>query len=468
MINNSGELNRRTPLWRIIAGARSILAPPLIRRPSRSTAPAANPHFREAQTLRERNRELERLLADRTAELEMTRAEARAAERIRSVFLADMSHRIRTPMTSILGFTDLLLDDSISSADRTQFVETIRKNGGHLLSIVSDIIDLSRLEAGTMFIERASCDPRRIVMDVVSTHRSEAAEQDVELHVEFLGRLPEATQTDAIRLNQILSNILRNAMRFTDRGIITIRIMLEGVGKRRRLRFDIEHPHTAMTTDEINATFEPFHDQGEPATARRQGTTGLGLSISRQLARLLGGDLTIAGGAAGSRTFTIRIDPGPLHESSTSADAPATHLLDPAIDSRLGEALPQLSGRILVACGGRESRRLLGFHLRRAGAIVEFAAGGAEVVDRVAMAESTSRPFDLILLGDARTAPRGCETRDQLRLSGCQRPVLALYSDAEPTPGEAECDAAASDPLNVRDLLTQCANLLTPGVSRPA
>ena len=223
---------------------------------------AFNTMLTEIQTrdreLRRNRDELEQRVRERTFDLERARQAAETASGAKSEFVANMSHEIRTPMSAILGYADILLDPNLVPGDRIDAIQTIRRNGEHLLWILNDILDLSKIEAGQMTVERIECSPARVVMETVSLMRGRATERDLQLDVDFEGPIPEIIHTDPTRLRQILINLTSNAIKFTEQGGIRIAVLLEDAAaatESRKLRIDVIDQGIGMTAEQISNVF---------------------------------------------------------------------------------------------------------------------------------------------------------------------------------------------------------------------
>lgn len=243
------------------------------------------------ESLESRTVELERLVEARTLELQEAKLAADAANRSKSMFLANMSHEIRTPMTAILGFTDLLA----AGQDRTEqmeIVETISRNGKHLLQVINDILDLSKIESGEMTIETIRCDPWTVLRDATSLYAPRASEKGVSLVLDIDRSVPPAIRTDPTRLRQILYNLVSNAVKFTDQGSVRIEATAKPVRGSTLLEVRVKDTGIGMTEEQIGRVFSPFA-QADESTTRRYGGTGLGLPIAMTLAQKLGGSLEV-------------------------------------------------------------------------------------------------------------------------------------------------------------------------------
>ncbi|MGH9888664.1 MAG: ATP-binding protein, partial [bacterium] len=240
---------------------------------------------------------------------------ALAADRAKSEFLANMSHEIRTPLTAILGFTDELIDEAArtgSAEGPDPALLTVRRNSHHLLAVVNDILDLSRIEAGKLTVENVSSSPLRILADVVSLLRPRALEKQLRLEMRLRGAIPETIHSDPTRLHQILVNLAGNAIKFTEHGGITMRLeLLAAEGERGRLlAVDVVDTGIGLSSEDQSRVFEAFA-QADASLTRRHGGTGLGLTISRALARRLGGDLTVESETGRGSVFRATIATGP-------------------------------------------------------------------------------------------------------------------------------------------------------------
>jgi signal transduction histidine kinase/CheY-like chemotaxis protein len=375
------------------------------------------------ESIEERNRQLELQVSARTAELEQMRREAERANESKSRFLAMMSHELRTPLTAILGYAELL--EHAGDTQRADYSRTISRHGEHLLSVINDILDLSKLEAGRMTVERVPFSPTQTLADVVALFRARAAEKGVELGLEVEVPLPEMLLSDPTRLKQCVMNLVSNAIKFTEAGRVTVCASWSpsaAASPGGTLTIEVSDTGIGLSAEALAGLFRPFA-QADCSTTRRYGGTGMGLFITRRLATLLGGDVVGRSVEGSGSWFTITL---PLER--------ATLGLDPAVSEeagRAGVARDALSGRrILVADDGEDNRRLFAHHLRRAGAIVELACDGREALELVLGSEAQSRPLDLVLLDIHMPNMDGREVASALRQSGYVGRVAAITADA--------------------------------------
>jgi signal transduction histidine kinase/ActR/RegA family two-component response regulator/HPt (histidine-containing phosphotransfer) domain-containing protein len=376
---------------------------------------------------------------------------AEAASRAKSEFLANMSHEIRTPMSAILGFAEMLLQKSAEECEQIGCARIIRQNAEHLLELINDILDLSKVEAGQMKVERISFDLPTLLFEIVSLARPRAAEKGLGFDVRFDGPIPRLIQSDPERLRQILLNLIGNAMKFTESGKIDLRIVDEGAGSPNiLLRVDVIDSGIGMTGEQLGRLFRPF-SQGDVSIARKFGGTGLGLTISQQLAKLLGGDVTATSQPRMGSTFSMRIDGGPSAgvetlRGLTEATLPAK--LDHSVKNEI-----YLRGRILLVEDGADNQRLLRMQLGGAGASVVSAGNGQMAVEL-----ATTQPFDLILMDMQMPVMDGYTATVELRRRGIKIPIIALtaYAMAEDRDKciASGCDAYLSKPVDEETLLS--------------
>jgi PAS domain S-box-containing protein len=376
--------------------------------------------------------------------------EAETANRSKSEFLANMSHEIRTPMGAILGFADMLLHRSPEECAQAGCVQIIQRNSLHLLELINEILDLSKVEAGQMKVERISSDLPAMLSEIICLMRPRAAEKGLAFGVTFQGPIPHRIQTDPLRLRQILVNLLGNSLKFTQSGRIDLRITDEGTGGPSIvLRVDVVDSGIGMTPELVGRLFIPF-TQGDASITRKFGGTGLGLTISRQLAKLLGGDVTVTSQTGVGSTFTLRVNGGPAAgverlEDLTEATLPVT------VNQKVEANIP-LRGQILLVEDGADNQRLLRMQLGDAGATVTSALDG-----RIAVNLATTQTFDLILMDMQMPIMDGYAATMELRRRGLTLPIIALtaYAMAEDRDKclAAGCNGYLSKPIDQEKLL---------------
>ncbi len=420
----------------------------------------------------ERNAELLRsttsLSARSTQELRKAKRRAEAAARAKTQFLANMSHEIRTPLTAIVGYTDLMLEDAdipdLPDVCR-EHLETIRRNGQHLLRILNDILDVSKIEAGRVDAERIHVSRREIIDDVVAVMRQASAEKGIGFDIHYTGEVPVTIQTDPTRLRQALMNLVGNAIKFTEQGGVRLAIEFHDTPDTGPvLQFAVSDTGVGLSPAACERIFDAF-SQADASTTREFGGTGLGLTICKQLAALLGGDVIVESIEGHGSTFTLTIDAGPIA---------STCLVDP--ENEVTEAEPVVEedpttatflkliresgrpGRILLVEDGEDNRKLISLTLQRGGLEVECAENGAIGVEAALRALRENDPFDVILMDMQMPVLDGYGAAARLREEGYDGPIVALTAHAMRGDREkciaAGCDDFATKPINRKELMT--------------
>ena len=405
------------------------------------------------------------------AEQELLRASQRAevATRAKSEFLANMSHEIRTPMTAILGFSEVLMENVTEERD-ADAVATIRRNGEHLIEIINDILDLSKIEAGKLEVEYVRCSPVQTVSEVVSLMRIRASAKNLPLEIEYDGPIPESIQSDPTRLRQILINLIGNAVKFTEVGTVRLVVrLLDAESDCPEMQFQVIDSGIGMAREQIARLFQPF-TQADTSTTRKFGGSGLGLTISKRLADMLGGDISISSIPGEGSTFTLTIAIGPLHgtrllDCPTEAQLPSDRATKPAASP------DRLDCRVLLAEDGPDNQRLISFLLIKAGAEVTVADNGQVAHDLAVAARDEGNPFDLILMDMQMPVVDGYNATRMLRKAGYSGPIVALTAHAMSTDRDrclnVGCDDYMAKPVDRKELISLVAQHACPQ-SEPA
>jgi PAS domain S-box-containing protein len=378
---------------------------------------------------RELYEELEKRVEARTRELRLREQElqlakeaAEEANRAKSHFLANMSHEIRTPLGAVLGFSELMLNSDMTLTERLNSVEIIKRNGRMLSGIINDILDLSKIEAGKLEVERVDVPFSEIIKDVESLLSLEATAKGIRLSLQTEGVIPNHLKTDPLRLRQILLNVIGNAIKFTSKGQIDVKVKLRNANDETpKLAFIVKDTGRGLTETQAKKLFEPF-SQADASTTRKYGGTGLGLILSKKLAQALGGDVVLAQSEleVGS-TFVVTIDPG-IHDLVLFQNVEKMNQM-----ARSATALlPKLDNlNVLLVDDSLDNQVLVRHILKSAGARVEVASNGREAITKAWQGN-----YDVILMDLQMPEMDGYEATRTLRHEHYGRPIVALTAHA--------------------------------------
>ncbi len=411
---------------------------------------------RLGELVRERTDDLERArdeLLDLNGQLVRARDAAEAANRSKTIFLANISHELRTPMTAILGYTEELQDRMtvrpMPGVER-RALETIRRNAQHMVSIIGDLLDVAKLESGKLSVERIPCVPLRILANVVDLLGPKAAAKHIDLQVACASPVPLTVLSDPLRLRQILLNLIDNAIKFTASGGVVVRVALRE-DERPQLVIEIEDTGIGMSPEVLERLFRPF-EQADLSTTRQYGGTGLGLAITRQLARMLGGDVVVASRVGEGSTFRATLDTGEL--GGVARIASFDELPPEMVQPTNSASTERLGLRVLVVEDGRDNQRLIRHVLERAACVAEASDNGQACLERMAAPDAD---FDIVLMDMHMPVMDGLTATARLRELGCRVPIVALTANAMESDRvaclAAGCDAFLTKPIDRRELL---------------
>jgi signal transduction histidine kinase/CheY-like chemotaxis protein len=378
------------------------------------------------------------------SKLRDARAAAEAANLSKSAFLANMSHEIRTPMTAILGYTDLIAE-KVTDAEVSENLRTIRRNGGFLLEIINDILDLSKIEVDKLELSSEEFSLVGLLEDVCSIMSLRASEKGIDVHLNLSDRLPDLVKADAKRLKQILVNLVGNAVKFTAAGNVTIRADFEDS----RLKFEVEDTGIGMSEEQLQKLFKPF-SQGDSEVNRMYGGTGLGLAISKRLAEMMGGRIEVESKIGVGSSFYVEIVAEALKSNKqvSAGSAGSDELVENSVE---------LACTVLIVDDRRDIRHLSRAIVTRAGATVSEAVDGEQALAIVSEAIAGQAPPDVVVLDMQMPKLDGYETAKGLRRLGYAGPIIALTANAMQGDKdrciEAGCNDYLSKPINAKELL---------------
>ncbi len=426
-------------------------------------------------------------------ELRAAKELAESASAAKSEFLANMSHEIRTPMTAILGFADLLTEEPDTpqpAEQRREYIATIRRHGEHLLSVINDILDISKIEAGKMTVRHDPTPVVETIEEVATLLRVRSDAKGLTLSTAYAPPLPRTIQSDPLRLRQVLINLIGNAIKFTEDGGVRVAVSLDAAGPQPLLRIAVHDSGIGLTPEQIGRLFGAFA-QADTSMSRRFGGTGLGLRISKRLAQLLGGDIAVESVHNVGSVFTVTVPTGPLdgvemidsraaerHTPTSAAGDPAQ--AEPPASAVSGAHTPPLQRalagvRVLLVEDGPDNQRLIAFHLRRAGATVHVADNGLKGVRAMCVHGDEASPliepspFDVVLMDMQMPEMDGYSAAALLRKKGCRAAIVALTAHAMSGDREAcvaaGCTDYATKPIDSRKLIELVATNARAAVS---
>lgn len=399
---------------------------------------------------------IERELRANRDELLAAKNAAESASYAKSRFLANMSHEIRSPLTAILGFTELMKDSTLGFAQRAGYAEIVSRNGRRLSTLLNDILDLSKLDSGKLDVELAPMSLSLLISEVVALFREEAEAKGLRLFVEESPEgMPDRICSDATRIHQVLLNLVGNAVKFTKSGFVRISYGSEDVLGRRRFSLRVEDSGIGMTPEQQRRLFQPFV-QADASAARKYGGTGMGLALSRALAQALGGDLLLHRSDVGEGSvFLFSFDP----HLARLTESRQKRTNEEIICKVLPEGGMLQGVRILLAEDSADNQLLIRRYLAGEGAEVDIAENGLEAVEK-----ALNGDFHLILMDVMMPICDGYDATRRLRHAGYEKPIVALTAHAlreERERSFAEgCNEHLTKPINRRQLVASIAKFV--------
>lgn len=423
--------------------------------------------------LEEMNESLEKRIEERTAiiharsqELEATASalretqrslkqtcdEAQLANNAKSDFLARMSHEIRTPIAAIVGFAELMLRGVVPAEEHPEKLETILRSGRHLLGLINNLLDISKIEAGQLETESVQFNPSTIANEVVQTLVSTAADKDLRLSFKIEDQIPRFIQSDPTRFRQVLTNLVGNAIKFTDSGAVQITAFLgQEPDGRDMLKFEVLDSGIGMTPEQSSKIFEQF-TQADTSITRKFGGTGLGLSISKRLAEELGGDIYVASELGRGSTFVFKLSPGKFDRQDLIGQS-SLNEKEAKSDFAEWENSKLNQRHVLVVDDAETNRELLRLILEDSGAKIWTCENGKEAVDLLIR----KKDFDIVLMDMQMPVLDGYNATKQLRNLKIDLPIIALTAnsmkDDDTKCLNAGCTDYLSKPVDMAELI---------------
>lgn len=333
-------------------------------------------------------------------------------------FIAHLSHELRTPLTSILGYTSLLLEKEDTSAYEKE-LKIISNNGKHLLNLLNDVLDLSKIAANKFELKERPVDLQELLIEVSSLLSVNALDKGLFLDFSASTKLPKLISLDGVRFKQIMVNLVGNAVKFTDSGGISIALSLSNNAERKLLNIQIRDTGIGMAEHQINTIFAPFR-QLEDVANRRAGGAGLGLSITAELVKQMGGELKVQSTLNEGSLFLLTLPCSQMSDELIEYDFSVSY------DYKSPASALLLDGRVLVVDDVFEIRQLAGYFVKETGVHVEFASNGQQALEKVDSAAKEGKPIDVILMDLHMPVLTGKETVKALRKNGNECTIIAM------------------------------------------
>ncbi len=391
------------------------------------------------------------IIRKQLAQLSKALHHAQRADAVRWRLLTNIGHEFRTPMNAIMGFADLLNDESLSDLERSRLAKSIFESSTQLTALIETMLDMSAIETGQLRVAHEQCDLTKVLTTLELNTSTKALIHELDVTLTIDESCPSHITTDTKRFEQILNKIADNAIKFTPSGSINIHASLCDD----MLKVTIADTGMGISPENLRLIFDPFQ-QAENTLTRDFGGAGLGLSIARDIARALGGDVMVASAPDQGSTFTITIDPGELN-----AEHPETPAIqaDPVLSSNQLEL-----SKLLVVDDAKDNRILMQHILKKTGAVLEFAMDGKQAVDAITTAINDGAPFDLILMDMQMPIMDGYFATAKLRELGINTPVIAVTAHAlegdRQACLDAGCDEYHTKPINKAVLIKTIAGLI--------
>lgn len=357
----------------------------------------------------------------KSQQVEMEKKEAVAANKAKSDFLANMSHEIRTPLNAIIGFAEASLYMNPSRQELDNSLQTIVRSGHHLLHLINNILDLSKIESGHMDVERIRESLFSILLDVEMLMRPRVEEKGLVFKIDYVFPLPVEIETDPVKLKQVLLNLCSNAIKFTHDGQIKLEVAY--LSELSRLHIAVIDSGIGLTEEQQKQIFKPF-TQADVSTTRKYGGTGLGLSLSRQFVSMLGGELIIKSQSGIGSRFEFDINIGDVDAASLIRRSDDIPKLQPLLQEQ--SKYKAKSGHVLIVDDIEENQQLMQLYVKKLGLDTSIANNGKEALELI---NANQQAYDLILMDMQMPVMDGYTAVETLRAQGYQQPIVALTAD---------------------------------------
>ncbi len=393
---------------------------------------------------------------DKQHELELALQTAERADKAKSTFLANMSHELRTPLTAVLGFAETLLDPKLSKEEHDGNVRTIMRTGGHLLNVINDILDLGKIEADRLILERVPLSPFQLMSELRTSMELQARAKNINFEINYEYPIPVSIITDPLRLKQILLNLCGNALKFTPNGTVTVNVRADI--DQDTISFEVIDTGIGMTDEQMNRIFSDF-TQADSSITKKFGGTGLGLSISRRLAEMLNGSLSVTSRVNVGSRFKLTVGTGSLAHVTLVRRADQQPEVIRARDP--AQVRPMLSGRVLLAEDSIDNQNLIKFLLRQVGVTATCVDNG-----ELAVAAAKKEQFDLVLMDMQMPIMDGLQATRILRTDGFSAPIIAITANAFREDRDrciaSGCNDVVTKPIDVQYFQDILSKYLTP------
>lgn len=395
-------------------------------------------------------------LSDQATDIEKARDEALYANTAKSNFLANMSHEIRTPLTAIIGFAESCQDIDQSMEERSNANKTIIKSSKHLMHIINEILDLSKIEAGKLEIEAIPISVMEVLDEIDPLISIMAEEKGLTFRINYTYPLPERIISDQVRLKQILINLCSNAIKFTNKGHVDLNVSYKTESS--SLIFEVIDTGIGLSEEQKEKIFKPF-EQADSSTTRKFGGTGLGLTLSRQLAEMLNGELYVESAVNKGSCFTVKLDIVEAENSSHINERAYKNTAEKV--NELNIETPKLNGKILLAEDNEDIQELVKLLMKKVGVDLDIVGNGQQAVKAAIESE-----YDLVFMDIQMPVMDGLTAMQELQKQEYNQPVVAMTANAMQKDRD-ECKEAGfssfiSKPINRSDLYLVLMQYLKP------